>query len=155
MTLMPEADSQLIPYLIFRLGSQQYALVVDQVIEVAAMVELVTMPHTPPAVLGIANRHGQVLPILDLRHVFDQPVAKIDIATLFIVAQYDDRQIGLVVDEVQQIEYFDASLVARSASAQTHIQGIATHEGNLVQLIALPSLIAAFLPHGMLESNGT
>ena len=153
MTKMADADSLPVPYLIFRLGSQQYALVVDQVIEVAAMVELVSMPHAPAAVLGVANRHGQVLPMLDLRHVFDQPAVKIDIATLFIVAQYGDRQIGLVVDEVQRIEYFEVSMVARSASPENYIQGMVTYQGNIVQLIALPSLIAGFLPHDMLESH--
>ena len=151
--MMAEAGTQPIPHLIFRLGLQQYALVVAQVIEVAAMVELVDMPHTPSAILGVANRHGHVLTMLDLRHVFDQPTAKIDIATLFIVAQHHDRQVGLVVDEVQQIEYFDASLVAQPTSAEKYIHGIVTHGGNIVQLIALPSLIVAFLPHDMLEST--
>jgi chemotaxis signal transduction protein len=153
MTMMAEADTQPVPYLIFRLGSQQYALVVDHVIEVAAMVELVNLPHAQPAILGVANRHGHVLPMLDLRQVFDQRAARIDIATLFIVAQHNDRQMGLVVDEVQQIGYFDAAVVAQATSAEKYVQGIVTHDGNIIQLIALPQLIAAFLPQEMLESN--
>lgn len=150
---MAEAEAQSVPHLIFRLGSQQYALVIDQVIEVAAMVELVDTPHSHAAFLGVANRHGQVLPVLDLRIVFDHPAAHIDTATLFIVAQHLDQQLGLVVDEVQRIEYFDASVVARRAPAQQHVQGIVTHRGNIVQLVALPSLLATFLPQDMLESN--
>ena len=60
MTTMTH-DEVLHPVLTFRLATQQYGLPIDQVLEVAAMVALTTVPDAPPEMMGLANRHGEVL----------------------------------------------------------------------------------------------
>jgi purine-binding chemotaxis protein CheW len=66
-----EADRQ--PVLTFTLGDGIYALPIEEVIEVAAMVELIPLADAPPEILGMVNRHGEIMPVLDLRQVFKQP----------------------------------------------------------------------------------
>ena len=138
--------AELAPHLIFLLGTQVYALPITQVIEVAAMVELTQTPNTGQEFLGVANRHGTVLPILDLRPVFRQPASGIDISTLFIVATTGERQVGLIVDEVLHIEHFSPDQIAYQTSHDRHIQGIISHNQRLIQVIALANLLAMFLP---------
>ena len=46
MKVETEAVTDLIPFLIFRLGDQRYALGIDEVVEVAAMVRLIDTPDT-------------------------------------------------------------------------------------------------------------
>ncbi len=136
-----------VPFLIFLLGKQYYALPITEVIEVAAMVELTQMPNTSREFLGVANRHGAVLPILDLRPIFRQSTRRIDETTLFVVAQTDDQSVGLIVDEVLQIEYFTADQIAqRQSSHEQHVQGIVSHNQRLIQVIALNKLLTQFLP---------
>ncbi len=147
-TPAPVPEPRLLPFLTFRLGEQSYALPIEQVVEVAAMVELTTIAGAPPALLGAANRRGSVLPVLDLRPVFSQPAAPVDDSTLFVVAALGGRQAGLVVDEVYQVAYFDPQQVAASPLSEQHIDGILTHRDQLVQIIALPALLASFLPEG-------
>jgi purine-binding chemotaxis protein CheW len=142
-----------LPYLIFRLGTQQYALPIDQVVEVAAMVELVQTPEVNAEFLGLANRHGRVVPILDLRPIFGHTASAIDMTTLFIVAQLGSQMVGLVVDEVRQIVYVTPEQVAPASRRETYIQGVLTLAMRLIQVIALEAVLAAFLPLDIPESE--
>ena len=141
-----------LPHLIFSLGNQIYALPITQVIEVAAMVELTQTPGSNQEFLGVANRHGSVLPILDLRPVFRQASSRIDVSTLFIVATTGDREVGLVVDEVLRIEHFEPEQIAqRQSSHEAHIQSIVSHNKQLIQVIDLRNLLAQLLPQAYPE----
>jgi purine-binding chemotaxis protein CheW len=134
------------PHLIFKLGDQHYALMIEHVLEVAAMVELVTTPDVDAVFLGIANRHGEPLPMLDLRPVFQQSDACIDTSTLFIVAWLGDQRVGLVVDEVLRIEYLDTTRMPRYTGSDRFVDGVLTYGEHLIQFVALPSLLAHYLP---------
>ncbi len=136
------------PFLTFALGTQRYAISIDEVVEVAAMVEVTTIAGMPPAVLGVVNRHGSVLPLLDLRPLFNQPAAPIDTSTLFIVGVVADHYVGLLVDEVHQVEYLDVSLAQASGGklGETYIQTIIPNGNALIQLLTLPPLLEKVLP---------
>lgn len=151
-TLKREAQ----PFLTFSLGSQRYALPIEQVVEVAAMVEVISVPDSPPEFVGVINRHGEVLPMLDLRSLFQQKVTPLTPLTLFIVATYGGQQVGLVVDDVNQVEYFNTDRQAGLNTGEMFIQGIIPHRDYLVQIITLPALIARALPdkNQPIESRG-
>lgn len=138
-------DSDPVPALVFRLDTQQYALLIENVIEVAAMVALAKVPDTPPGLLGVANRHGDVLPLLDLRTVFGLPLLPHTSSTLFIVVQSGTQVAGLVVDEVYQVKYlaYDPSRLARGAGK--YIQSIVSEADSLIQILAPGPLLAAYL----------
>lgn len=112
------------------------------------------MPDSPPEFLGVVNRHGHVLPMLDLRPLFQQQVTPLTLQTLFIVATYGGQQVGLVVDDVNQVEYF--STERQTGMGETFVQGVIPHRDYLVQIITLPALIARALPDEKrtIESKG-
>lgn len=150
---MTESDTPLAPALVFRLDTQQYALLIDDVIEVSAMVALAKVPDTPPGLLGVANRHGDVLPILDLRTVFGMTPLTVNSTTLFIVVQAGAQVAGLVVDEVYQVKYlaYDPSRLARGAGK--YIQSIVSEADSLIQILALRTLLAEYLTQAAPDSE--
>ncbi|GAB4523255.1 MAG: hypothetical protein OHK0046_36730 [Anaerolineae bacterium] len=129
------------PVLLFRIAAQEYAFLIDDVVEVAAMVDLVSTLSTHPASLGAANRHGAVLPMVDLRVLLGHTPQPPDAESLFIVVQHDDRMFGLVVDEVKQVIYLPS--VQINATAQNAIRGIITYENRLIQVLALHPLVSS------------
>lgn len=141
----PATNGERMAYLTFYLGQQGYAIPIEQVVEVAAMVELSTMPDTPSALLGVANRHGAVLPMLDLRQVFGKAVTPISPATLFIVAALGDQLVGLVVDEVHQVEYLQADKAASKIGSQRYVDQIISRQDRLIQVVALAAVLDDFL----------
>src|SRR5512145_2335708 len=112
--------------LTFSLGPQIYGLPIEDVVEVAAMVELVEMPDAPPALLGMMNRRGNILPMLDLRQVFNQAATPVSTTTLFIVVAHGLRMAGLVVEEIRQVEYVNLS--QQTPTSGKYIRGIIHHK---------------------------
>lgn len=143
---MNTAD-ELVPLLTFRLAQQLYALRLENVLEVAAMVTVTELPDTSPAYLGIANRHGAALPMIDLRHAFKLKAEAINTSTLFIVAKVEDKLVGLLVDEIFQVKYIHGAAFSTTHGAGQHISHIISDAGKLYQLINLNSLLTAFLSH--------
>ena len=107
------------------------------------MVEVTSVAGMPSEVLGVVNRHGTVLPLLDLRPIFNQTPAQIDTSSLFIVGVRGDHYVGLLVDEVHQVEYFDFSLVQESPAklGEAYIRAIIPHGNELIQVLTLPPLL--------------
>jgi chemotaxis signal transduction protein len=143
---MTRADTR-IPLLTFRLATQYYALAVDNVLEVAVMVAVTQLPDTSSAFLGIANRHGEALPMLDLRHSFNLAAEAISTSTLFIVAESQNKRLGLIVDEIFQVKYIQEAAFDASHSAGRHISYIISDGERLYQQLDLISLMATYLSH--------
>lgn len=148
---MSDVQPTAVPVLTFRLDQQEYALPVDEVVEVAALVELTQVNGAVPELLGVANRHGAVLPVLDLRRVLGTPDTGLDTTTLFIVGQYEDQMLGLVVDEVQQVEFIPPDASHKSSTSGQHIRGIISYRQRMLQIIELASLADEYLPGSALN----
>lgn len=142
------------PVITFRAADQWYALQIDDVVEVAGMVELVHTANVASEVIGVADRHGTILPILDFRRVLGQAEVSIDINTLFIVVRHEDQLAGIIVDEVHQVEYLDFNLINRGTSTfGKYIRGIISHRERVVQIVALAPLFDAYLSNTVIESG--
>lgn len=148
---MNETSSYRIPVLTFRLGEQDYGLRIEHVVEVAAMVAYSPVADTNPALLGLVNRHGTVLPLLDLRKVFEVPATAIDTNVLFIVATYQDALVGVVVDMVNQVEYIVAKSLRVAPGGGRWVDRVASHGDHLLQIIAIDALMKHYLPDSFID----
>jgi purine-binding chemotaxis protein CheW len=153
-TMSKRPDTPVVPVLQFSIGDGLYALPISDIIEVAAMVELANVPDAAPEILGVANRHGTILPMLDLRRVFKQETLPVTPSTLFIVVQNGARRAGLVVDDVQQVEYIDSAQFAQSSVPGRYIRGIISYKSQLIQVISLVPLWETFLADQIAEKQG-
>jgi purine-binding chemotaxis protein CheW len=84
-----------------RAGAEIYAFPIGSVLEVAALGELAQVPGAGPAVLGVRNLQGQVLPVFDLAQVLGAPRDGRPLRIL--VAQQDGRLAGMAVDDVRGV----------------------------------------------------
>lgn len=112
-----------------RVGSETYALPVENVIEVAELGHISPVPGTSPAVLGVRNLRGFVLPVYDLAAVFgiarDRPPERL------VVAEESGRRAGLAIDEVTDVgplpevsEDSDSRFLVGSALAEDALIGV-------------------------------
>lgn len=142
-----QADSHDFAILTFTVRGSIYALTIAEVLEVGALVDLTPIPDSSPEVLGVANRHGKLLPMLDLRCVLHGDNTPLTTSTLFIVAVYQQNYVGLVVENVEQVEYISADQVNGAALTGKYIRGIINHKDRIIHMIALEALWKAFLAH--------
>lgn len=84
-----------------RVGSELYAFPVENVLEVAELGRVSPVPGSGPAVLGVRNLRGEVLPVFDLAAVFG--IGREGAAERLVVAEYAGRRAGLAIDEVTDV----------------------------------------------------
>lgn len=87
----------------FTIHGVSYAIEILLVREIIRPLEIVPIPHAPPAVLGVADHRGEVVPVLDMRTRFGLPREEPTRRTKWIVAQHEQRLVGLVVDSVTDV----------------------------------------------------
>ena len=118
-------------FVVFQLADGQFGFRLDDVGEIVRIPRLAHMPLGPRSLLGLANLHGAVLPVVGLRRLLGLPDVPLDDAMRVIVI---DRgaPVGFVVDRIEnlaavppdRVEKDDAGAGGdRSGFAGRHHQG--------------------------------
>jgi purine-binding chemotaxis protein CheW len=136
--------------LTFRLGAETYGVDILRVKEIRGWSPVTKIPHSPPAVLGVLNLRGAVVPIIDLRLRFALPEAGFSATTVIIVLSLvtasGQRECGVVVDSVSDVADVAPEAVKpppslRSGSHGEFISGIATIDERMVILLNVDELV--------------
>jgi purine-binding chemotaxis protein CheW len=122
----------------FRIGPESYALPVGQVLEVADIGQLSRVPGTPPAVLGVRNLRGQVLPVFDLASVLG--TARDASAGKLVITEEAGRRAGLAIDEVTDVGELGAPV---QKTDSPFLSGSTLVEGELVGIVDVEVVFAA------------
>ena len=115
----------------FTIEGQRYALPLHSVERVLPMVAVSPLPEGPPIALGIINLHGQVIPVLDIRHRFHLSPHAYGLTAHLLVARTNRRAVALPVDEVLGVREFAAESVTQPEAV---LPGI----GHVAGIVALP-----------------
>jgi purine-binding chemotaxis protein CheW len=91
-------------FLTFDVGGQLYALSAEEVLEVIRMPVVARVPQAPPALLGIGNLRGAVLPIAGLRQLLGKAAAADSSSARAIVLDIG-APIAVLVDAVAALEH--------------------------------------------------
>jgi purine-binding chemotaxis protein CheW len=91
-------------FLTFHVGGQLYALRSEDVLEVIRMPAVARVPQGPPALLGIGNLRGAVLPIAGLRQLLGKSAAADGASARAIVLDIG-APIAVLVDAVAALEF--------------------------------------------------
>ncbi|MCB9596431.1 MAG: purine-binding chemotaxis protein CheW [Sandaracinaceae bacterium] len=131
----------------FTIADVHYAVDIKRVREIIRPLALVPIPHAPPAILGVADYRGEVVPVLDVRRRFALPTVEPTRRTKWIVVEMGRRLAGLVVDSVTEV--FGKSDADRRAvpelgvgDAARGIQAVYPYEGSLVFVIDVDRIAA-------------
>lgn len=87
----------------FEIAGVHYALQIERVREIIRPLAIVPIPHPPPAVLGVSDHRGEVVPVLDVRCRFGLPTADVTRQTRWIIVELGSRLVGLVVDSATEV----------------------------------------------------
>jgi purine-binding chemotaxis protein CheW len=118
-----------------RVGSELYAIPVENVLEVAELGDLSAVPGADAAVLGVRNLHGHVLPVFDLAWVLAG--AGEATARRIVVAEHTGRLAGLAVDEVTDVSPLPAAIEETDAE---YLSGSLLEDGRLLGVIDVDRL---------------
>jgi len=83
----------------FNIGELKLLVGMDSVSEVVEMPPTFRLPGAPAGVLGLANRHGRVVPVLDLLTFFDSANKRNKNAWLMVYGR-NEEAVGVIVDSL-------------------------------------------------------
>lgn len=131
--LAEEDDQELVKeaYIRFRLGSREhYGIPYANVDEILEASSICPVPCTPALIMGVRNRRGEMLTVIDLKEFF-RPARDEDYAedALIIVVQAGGMRAGILVNEVIGNDEFvpselDAPAPANGVRDLRHIRGL-------------------------------
>ena len=87
----------------FRLAKEEYAISILKVQEIRGYEEPTMLPSAPACIKGIMNLRGSIVPIVDMRILFNLGEPTYDQFTVVIVLNIKNHVIGMVVDSVSDV----------------------------------------------------
>ena len=128
---------------VFTLAEESCAIKLDQVREVVTIGALTRVPGAPPALLGVANVRGTIVPVVDLRPVLRLPRRSAGPGDSAVVLEDGDLRAALAVDRVVGLERFDTALPPHNASRFAQVaRGALPSPGGVVTLLDGPTILA-------------
>ncbi|MBU1699773.1 MAG: chemotaxis protein CheW [Candidatus Eisenbacteria bacterium] len=90
-------------YLTFYLDNEEYGIEILKVQEIIGKIETTRVPQTPRYIKGVANLRGRIIPVIDLRLMFDLGEVRQSAETCTIVVQASGIVAGIIVDRVSEV----------------------------------------------------
>ena len=110
---------------VFRLGDEIYALDIEQVQEIIKYQPITPIPEPPQYVEGIINLRGKVIPVINLAERLGFTFEP-DERSKIVVGLHEGNQVGLLVNDVDEILYVDESDCAYSDDPDSLIHATVT-----------------------------
>jgi purine-binding chemotaxis protein CheW len=126
-----EGDSRQV--VVFSIGSEQYALPIEVVSEVIRHTQPRTIASTDPYTHGVIGLRGKIVPVFDLAARLGLSAGEAD---KIIIVENANGQMGVTVDEVEEVLTLDADQLERVPAADSDaIEAIAKLDDRLVILL--------------------
>jgi purine-binding chemotaxis protein CheW len=128
-SMLDETVDEDIEVVEFTLAYEQYAIETRYVRQVASLENLTPLPCTPAFVLGIVNLRGAILPLIDLRKLFELPERGLTDLHRIIVLQSGKILFGILADTVTSIRrillaHLQPSLPTLTGVRKNYLKGI-------------------------------
>jgi len=131
----------------FKLGAEAYGLDIMQIKEIIRHQKITLVPKAPCFIDGVINLRGMVIPIIDLRKRFELQ-AGAHLRNRIIIADLENRIVGLVVDDVTDIisvsktNLLPPTKMIKGTEA-TYLGGMIDIEGGFLFIIDLDKMLTA------------
>ncbi|MDI6871816.1 MAG: chemotaxis protein CheW [Bacillota bacterium] len=125
-----EADGEL-QLVVFALGEEEYGVPVGQVEEIIRMPAITHIPKVAAFVEGVINLRGRVIPIVDLKKLFDLPETARDEKSRIVVVEVGGQTVGMTVDNVSEVLRLPSSAIDPPPQVAGGDSGFLTGVGKL------------------------
>ena len=95
--------AKLVQIVVFGVGKELYGVGIEDVHEIIKVPEITAVPDAPPALEGMINLRGKILPVIDLRRRLRLTETARDKHTRVLIAESGGRSVGLLVDSVSEV----------------------------------------------------
>jgi purine-binding chemotaxis protein CheW len=116
------APREMLEVLEFRLASERYCVETRHIDGVHPLRDLTPLPGTPSFFPGIVNVRGRILPVLDLKKLFELPDRGLTDLHQVVVVRGNDMELGLLADVVVGVRKIEPGALQASLPTLTGIR---------------------------------
>lgn len=132
----------------FFVRSEAFCVGISAVREIRGWIPATPLPHAPPFVCGVVNLRGTVLPIIDLGARLGHGPTEPTDRHAIIVAEAEDKLVGLLVDGVNGIltvrdEDVHPTPDLGTDGTNEFVVGIITTDDRMISILSLDSVLPA------------
>lgn len=121
-----------IEFLLFMLGKSNLALEVSKVRKVINLPRIHNIPGSHSFVKGVSNFRGATIPVIDLAEALK--VKTENDSRFMVVTDFKDKQVGLLIENVDKIVSIDASEIKEVPTfIKTHYLSSVTNYNNILR----------------------
>jgi len=134
------------PHVLFTLAGTDYAVPVDNVVEIGRPSAATPIPNLPDWVVGVTSARGDVVSLVDLRRFLGLPRCEPGPRNRVVLARSADVITGLLVDRVEGIRSLTPPASGAAVSVghdrvRPYIQGVSEYNGRRVVFLNLDRLL--------------
>lgn len=131
-----------------RVGTRWFLVPREEIDEVLPLSAWTRIPHAPPWLRGLINLRGRLLPVTELRLLFDEPAQGAARDRRLLIARHDRVPAALLVDEVAGLRHFgeDEHVTLEPAQAgawSAVVDGAFQRDGRLWLSLSLARLLGS------------
>jgi len=141
------AEETIVQLVSFNLSNDvEYGINILSVHEILKTSEIARLPNTPSFIKGVINLRGKIIPVIDVRKRFGFSAVKITDLTRVIIVQLDEKLVGLMVDNVNQVvriptNSIDSPNELIKGVSEEFICGVGRLEDRLIVILKLSSVL--------------
>ena len=128
---------------VFKLGDEHFAVETDRVQSINDIMSITRVPKAPKYIKGLINLRGSIKSLVDLNLLLN--VSHEDEQNNIIILTVEDEEIGILVDEVEEVLDIDEKSIQKldkdNDKNQPYIKGILNYEDKLLTIIDIDKLL--------------
>ena len=132
----------------FTLASEEYAIKVEDVQTVLDDFVLTPVPNTDSFILGVINLRGTIIPVVDLKRMFQMPASekKEEMVVVLEIGDLNNLKVGILVDRVNEVLDIDFSALqdpppSLSSLGSEYVTGMHKMASNVLIIVDIVKII--------------
>ncbi|MDR3091876.1 MAG: chemotaxis protein CheW [Clostridiales bacterium] len=125
-------------YLTFFIEDEEYAIGIAYIKEIVNNLTITQVPQTLSYVAGIVSLRGDIIPVINVRCRFMKADKEFDEQTCIVVVEYQEYQLGLIVDKVKEVMFIEEGNIFPPPNAKlSHVNQFIKNIGKIGDSVKL------------------
>ncbi|NLK96174.1 MAG: chemotaxis protein CheW [Clostridiales bacterium] len=126
---------------VFKLSEEHFAVETEKVQGINDMMGITVVPKAPNYIKGLINLRGSIKSLVDINMLLNLKPSESQ--SSIIILKVEDEEIGISVDEVEEVLDIDEKEIQKTESSQNsqYIKGIVNKDDKLLTIIDIDNLL--------------
>lgn len=132
-------------FVAFKLGNEKYCIDILNVSSITEKSQITKTPEAPNFIEGIMNLRGDIIPVVNLKERFKLENKNYDLSSRIIIINLEDKFIGFLVDDANQVVSIDSSDIDIPPSVikeKGYISGIGKLNDQMYVILKLENILS-------------